>query len=394
MNEELEKRWKPIDEYINKHYKEYTRINKETRDNIQDIFNEFNIDGIDLNKNITTERKARLNRKIKKILDKTPKDNYIYFKLNAMLKSKNITYRQLLDSLIEMVYAEERLKLDEYETILFQNVMETSYNTAISEIVKQTPPEKRKRISPFDMEIYYLLMNIPLLYGTSEAYLWALAETQAQELYKKILMDLQIKTKLDVSSENMKRFLLKQQNRYIKPESHSGIIENIIESYYNLAYIQAGLDNNIKQVRFIAKMDKKTTDMCTSLNNQIFYLDRMNVYDRYSDYDGKNVIYHTKGLVIGENLPPINNHFHWCRSTITYLLDSKSSEYVRNNIKVATVYDKEQFDRYKKVLEDDFYFNNVEEFVSMKENNLDEWQTLKEKYRYRNIASKKKETKK
>ena len=61
--------------------------------------------------------------------------------------------------------------------------------------------------------------------------------------------------------------------------------------------------------------------MCNSLEGQVFYLNKMNTYQRYSDLDNRIVTYHTKGLVVGENLPPISNHFHWCRSDITYLVD-------------------------------------------------------------------------
>lgn len=394
MNKELEERWKTIDEYINRHYKEYTTENKETRDNLQDVFNEFNIDGLDLNKNIPQDKKDRLDRKIRKILKNIPRDNYIYYKLSTMLKSKTITYRQLLEALINYVYADERIRLDEYENTLFYSVIETSYNYALNEIRQQLPPEKRKRISIFDMEIFYLLMNIPLLYGTREAYLWALAETNSQELYKRVIADIVLDGKLSVNDKGMQTLLQKQQNRYLKPDTHSGVLENMVESYYNLAYIQAGLDNGVNKVRFIARIDKRTTEMCETLNDQIFYTDKMNTYQRYSDYDGKVVTYYTKGLVLGENLPPINNHFHWCRSTITYQLDIKTGEYVRDNIKIANSYDEEQFNRYKNVLEDQFYYNDIEEFTKMKLERPEEWNELKELYRFRRNAIKRKENNK
>ena len=54
-------------------------------------------------------------------------------------------------------------------------------------------------------------------------------------------------------------------------------------------------------------MDSKTTLMCETLNEQEFYIDKVNVYDRYSAVDKRNVVYTTKGLVVGENLPPITN---------------------------------------------------------------------------------------
>ena len=56
MNKELQERWKTIDKYIEKHYKNYTKENQETKDNLQDIFNELNVEGMDLNKNIPKDK--------------------------------------------------------------------------------------------------------------------------------------------------------------------------------------------------------------------------------------------------------------------------------------------------------------------------------------------------
>ena len=54
-------------------------------------------------------------------------------------------------------------------------------------------------------------------------------------------------------------------------------------------------------------LDKVTTLMCESLDQQEFYIDKLNVYDRYSAMDKRNVVYRTQGLKVGENLPPITN---------------------------------------------------------------------------------------
>ena len=71
-------------------------------------------------------------------------------------------------------------------------------------------------------------------------------------------------------------------------------------------------------------------------------------------------------------MPPINNHFHWCRDTITYLLEENIADVVRDNIKVANNTDKEQYDRYKKYFEEMLEVEDVEKFCKMKYNNSDE----------------------
>lgn len=61
------------------------------------------------------------------------------------------------------------------------------------------------------------------------------------------------------------------------------------------------------------------THLCFS--SMLFYVNDWNKFYRYSDIDGKDVLYTVNGLEQGINLSPINNHFHWCRSTVTYQID-------------------------------------------------------------------------
>ena len=115
------------------------------------------------------------------------------------------------------------------------------------------------------------------------------------------------------------------------------------------------------------------------MNNMLFYVNDWNRFYRYSDIDKKDVLYTVKGLETGINLPPIDNHFHWCRSTITYQLDEKVAEYVRSKIKVANKYDQEQYERYKKYFGNEIP-DNVEDFTKMKLHNINEWKELKSQY--------------
>lgn len=320
MNE-VERRFKPIDKYLSKYLIEYRKINKHTQDVLQNIFNELDIEYKDLNKQVPINKKNRLNRRIEELL-KNKEDNYMYYLLKMTLNKKKITYRELLETYVVSAYYEERKSLDEYDSIFFYNALEVSYMQGIRDI-KRLPRKPRRIDEIFNIPILYSILNIPLLYGTKDAYLYALAYNNAIEMYKRCLVEIQNQKELDIDSLTMRELLLKQRNRLlsIKDNKYSGAIENMTESYCNLAYLQSGLNNNIRKCRFIAKMDDRTTKMCESLNNQVFYLDKMNVYQRYSDDDKKQVTYHTKGMVIGENLPPIDNHFHWCRSTITYQVD-------------------------------------------------------------------------
>ena len=320
MNE-VERRFKPIDKELGKYLINYNKVNSHTQDTLQSIFKELDITYNDLNKKIPQNKKKRLDRRLEDLLKKK-EDNYMYYMLNKAINQKNMTYRELLETYIISAYYEERKTLDEYDNMYFYTTLEISYMQGISDIKKLR--RKPRRIDEiFNIPILYTILNIPLLYGTKEAYLYGLAMTNAEEMYKRVINNMQGSKPLDIDNQDMQDLLLKQRNRLIaiKDGKYSGAIENMTESYCNLAYLQSGINNDIRKCKFIAVMDKRTTKMCESLNNQVFHLDKMNVYQRYSDIDKKDIIYHTKGMVLGENLPPIMNHFHWCRSTITYQVD-------------------------------------------------------------------------
>ena len=59
--------------------------------------------------------------------------------------------------------------------------------------------------------------------------------------------------------------------------------------------------------------------MCHSLNKKRFKVHGWNEFKRYSSTNGRLTKYRCYGLVIGLNCPPIDDNFHWCRSTLMYL---------------------------------------------------------------------------
>ena len=218
------------------------------------------------------------------------------------------------------IYEKEKSRLKQSRDKLYLNSVKESYNQGLDDIKKT---HKKKKYVSFKLPILYNLLNIPLFNATAEAYIDSLVITNSDEMLKKILLLMQLKKELDIDNPIFIELLNKQRNRYINfsDDKVSGSLTNIIESLVNLAYLEAGKQNDIIKCKFVAEMDNKTTKMCSTLNNQIFSINDWNTYSRYSEADKKNVIYHTYGMVQGENLPPRNNHFHWCRSTITYQIE-------------------------------------------------------------------------
>lgn len=312
----LNKRWQEIDKYLLKYLKSYRKINRETKDRIQEIFDSIDFSYKDINKPIPKVKKNRLKKYIKELQKKGLLTNYFGYKARLVLSKKNITYAEWLEIMIQGAYMEENKELEESNNTLYYSVCENSYNQGLEEI----PQEEYRNYKPFNFPIYYAILNIPILTITAGEYIRIIELENAQELYKKTLANIQLGKELNVDSNFYQELFKKQNNRVISinDDKLSGGIVNVVENLSNSAYLQAGIENEVQRCRFIAEMDKKTTKMCDTLNNQIFNLKGMNVYQRYSDIDKRIVTYHTMGLVRGENLPPIDNHFHWCRSTITY----------------------------------------------------------------------------
>lgn len=312
----LNKRWQEIDKYLLKYLKFYRKINRETKDRIQEIFDSIDFSYKDINKPIPKVKKNRLKKYIKELQKKGLLTNYFGYKARLVLSKKNITYAEWLEIMIQGAYMEENKELEESNNTLYYSVCENSYNQGLEEI----PQEEYRSYKPFNFPIYYAILNIPILTITAGEYIRIIELENAQELYKKTLANIQLGKELNVDSNFYQELFKKQNNRVISinDDKLSGGIVNVVENLSNSAYLQAGIENEVQRCRFIAEMDKKTTKMCDTLNNQIFNLKGMNVYQRYSDIDKRIVTYHTMGLVRGENLPPIDNHFHWCRSTITY----------------------------------------------------------------------------
>lgn len=387
MEEEiLNKRWKDVDKLLLKYNKDYKKLNRKTQDRLQDVFNMIDIPYQDINKPISKQEKARLDRFILEMQKDGLLSDYFGYKARLILNKKKVAYSKMLEIMIEGCYIKENKELDEINNLLYYEIADNSYRQGIKEANILDPIYLH---IPF--ETMYLLLNIPLLEATAEAYLKAIELNNADELYKRALMILQQGKAIDVDSKELQELLMKQRNRIInikKEGQPTGAISNITDNLVNEAYLQVAKDNNIQKVRFVAINDSRTTKMCRGMNNMLFNVNDWNRFFRYSAADGRDVYYVVKGLVAGINLPPITNHFHYCRSTITYMFDDEEvAEYVRGNIKVSNGYDKEQYSRYKRYYGDEIP-DDVETFTKMKYNNKEKWEYYKRNYNDRKLRYK------
>lgn len=324
MNEKqiIKKRWKQVDSFLSSYLDDYKKLNKRTRRKIQEIFDAINFTNEELNDYAEGRYLDDFKDKVQEFLDNNEVTGYIRYQLKGLLSRKKIKNTDILNNSILMAYQEEKEKLDELETSLFENIGTTIYEDGQLEAIEVLDKEKKVYPMPNLLLLGYLALP------TYRGYKWkdyrdADILYNARQIFSQAMINMQQDRPLDVNSDEFNSIFNKQNNRYLnkkkgtrQADQYSGALDNEVCFLVN----QIALDGMIKQgcsrVKFVAVVDEKTTDMCETLNGQIFNIDDWNTFSRYSASDGRNVVYKVKGLELGVNLPPIDNHFHYCRSTI------------------------------------------------------------------------------
>ena len=223
--------------------------------------------------------------------------------------------------LIYSAYIEEQSKLEEQEKQIMYEDANYYYEQGQQEV------NKKKKPSILAMALFLALLDQPNYSGlTWKQYIEATMQYNTQQIYKQVILNMQQQKDLEIDSSEFQTIINRQNNQRLNINGNkiSGALDLQMIGLNNLAKVEGikevAEDNS--KVRFIAVEDDKTTLMCDSLNNQEFYINKENVFDRYYGENQKELkIQRIKcnGLVLGLNLPPIQHHFHYCRSYIMYL---------------------------------------------------------------------------
>lgn len=321
--------WDNVDKSLEEYYIKYLEEQIDLKDSLQNTFNSINnLSSFDEIKNVSKDVDTqRFKRYIEKEKDNIPEDSYLYYLIVLYLAKKKIKNDEMLKLLIYLEYYKSKIKLDGIEEVLFKDIVKDAKEKSEKEI------SKLPNIKPIELNtIDYILLGI-LAIPNNLGYIWedykeSITKYNAEELERLTLSKIASGEVLNIDDFEYTKLLEKQRKRQINIHDGivSGAIENEVDNIFNQTKLEVGKEYGIKKCKFIAVEDKKTTKMCESLNNQVFLLDDYNTYQRYSESDGRVVTYTTYGLVVGDNLPPIDNHFHYCRSTITYQTDMKYVE--------------------------------------------------------------------
>jgi SPP1 gp7 family putative phage head morphogenesis protein len=332
-NKILNGRWKEVDKLITSFIPKNNKINKTMYDNLQSIFDgiDFNYNG--LNSYASINQIKRLRTRIENIRDLYGISGYVGYQLNNLSKRTKIKNKDLLKGFIMVEYYRQYIEQNKLESELFKEIASITYEYSQKETIKALGKKrlfKKPRLLTVPEAFLLQLIGMSSFNGFNwYDYKEGNISYNTGKLYETIAINMQQEKPINVNSDEIMSLLKKQEKTYIakKKEPRDKVYEDYKSDFYgsldnqiaflvNQIALKGMKDQGCKSVLFIAVMDDHTTDMCKSLDGQIFSIKDWNKYSRYSKEDDKNVIYTTKGLETGANLPPINNGFHYCRSTI------------------------------------------------------------------------------
>lgn len=312
----------------------YNKINKNTQDDIQSIFDEIDLSDT---KPINYTKREKLQRYIYKCKEYGIYNVYVLYLITKILSRKNIYQQDILEIKLLLTYDRQYKQYDESNQNTFKNILNNGYANCLNDIKEKANMPNMWLLLPLALKkvnagyIYQEYINTRIKYDAEQIKKQALISNQQQkELnidnyeFKKIV-DLQNKQTLNVTQKEDKL-------------KFSGFVELMSTSLYHTGYLKACDDYDIEKVQFISVMDSVTTNVCKSMNMQVFYINKMNEYYRYNEETKSITLFKTQGLIQGINLPPITTTYHPCRSTIIAIKNNKGIE---NNIKEAIKQNKE-----------------------------------------------------
>lgn len=294
----------------------YQKTSLQTQNRLQEIFNSIDFDNNKLFNIADNKTKRMINTYIEELKDKNLLKGYFGILATNIYKRARVKNNEILELLIYGAYIEEQNKINDKELKIFKEDVNYYYQQGQKEV------NKNKNVSVIPDAIFLSLLDIP----NAKGYIWkqyieAITKYNAEQMYRQVIIDIQQQKPLKINSDVYQSILKRQQNQKlnINGDKISGDVDLTLIGINNIAKSEGMyLFDKDAKVRFIAVEDNVTTEMCRSLDNQIFNVHDWNEFNRYSEINKGVAQYKCYGLVIGLNLPPIDDHFHWCRSSITY----------------------------------------------------------------------------
>ena len=316
--------WNHHNLQIQKLKKIYDKLSLNTRNRIQEVLDTFDFTDKNIYEITDKKTKRRINEYITKWRDEELLQDYFEMLANSIYMKTRVKNSEILELLIYSAYIEEYKKQEEKEIELFKEDINYYYNEGINEVRKAKGYKEKHSIIP-EAVFLTLIDSMNSLGYTWKQYINLSIMNNVNQIYRQVLINIQQQKELKMDSDEFK-ILLDRQDRQrlnINGDKISGAVDNELVGLCNQAKIKGiEKEDSNAQVRFIAVTDLNSTDMCQSMNNKLFYINKLNEFYRMygeTKNDLRNYKIRAKGLVLGINLPPITYFWHWCRSTIMYV---------------------------------------------------------------------------
>ena len=316
--------WNHHNLQIQKLKKIYDKLSLNTRNRIQEVLDTFDFTDKNIYEIADKKTKRRINEYIAKWRDEELLQDYFEMLANSIYMKTRVKNSEILELLIYSAYIEEYKKQEEKEIEVFKEDINYYYNEGINEVRKAKGYKEKHSIIP-EAVFLILIDSMNSLGYTWRQYINLSIMNNVNQIYRQVLINIQQQKELKMDSDEFKVLLDRQdrQRLNINGDKISGAVDNELVGLCNQAKIKGiEKEDSNAQVRFIAVTDSNSTAMCQSMNNKLFYINKLNEFYRMygeTKNDLRNYKIRAKGLVLGINLPPISHFWHWCRSTIMYV---------------------------------------------------------------------------
>ena len=298
----------------------YKKMSEKTKIRLQEYFKLFKLNSTNIYNIANFKDKRIVNVIIDDWKEKKLLKGYFGVLAKNIYNKSKVKYCEILELLIYGALEEEKGNLIEKENKIIYEDLNYYYQEGQKEVNKEL--NNNDVIYVLEDTLFYAMLNENNSYGSNvNEYKENLINTFKDKIYRQAIIDIQQQKELNFENEQFITLIDKFIDNKIKIKDNSifGGIDTQIVELINKAKLNGirKLDEDAK-VRFIAVHDDETTKMCSSLDNQIFNINNWNEFERFSKQNGRITKYRCYGLIGGLNLPPIDDGFHWCRSTITY----------------------------------------------------------------------------
>ena len=233
----------------------YLRTSKQTQNRLQEIFDSFQIDFINLYSIADNKTKKRINTYIDEWQDKEMLTGQFGIQAKSIKNRTRVKNSEILELLIYSAYIEEQNKVAEHELSIMREDANYYYQEGIAEVNK-TLPKKKRFHSTFIPEVIFLqLLALP----NSLGYIWneyveGIIKYNADQIYRQAVLDIQQNKTLEIQGNIYQNLIQRQQNARlnINDDKISGALDLTMIGINNQAKVEG-----IKRVDSDAKDQKQ-----------------------------------------------------------------------------------------------------------------------------------------